>query len=359
MTKENWGAVLGALVIALLIALFGSHDTYIQQESAYAPLPADFTESETGTSTLVAGVGKSGSATSTKAKEGSKTASTGPSHELALALGSLKKSLVNILCISHKPSLKSISATGVLFDSRGLILTNAHVAQYFLLRDELPAGTITCVVRTGSPATTAYVADLAYISGRWMAANPKTLVTLLPTGTGQDDIAVLAITDSATKTPLPDSFPAVRLSTAVVELKLPVAIGSYGAQTLTSAQIASTLYPTLVFGTVLDRYTFTTTTVDLLSLGGSAVAQEGSSGGGVINESGMLIGLITNSSVEGTFFSRDLRAVTSGHIRRSFAADTGSSFDTYFASKSPTELVKAFQDQAGILAESLVRAIKL
>src|SRR3989344_1157804 len=44
-----------------------------------------------------------------------------------------RPTLVNILCGARSGTFRPISASGVIIDPRGVILTNAHVAQYFLL----------------------------------------------------------------------------------------------------------------------------------------------------------------------------------------------------------------------------------
>ncbi|MBU2329967.1 serine protease, partial [Patescibacteria group bacterium] len=281
------------------------------------------------------------------------------SKALALALGRLRTSIVNIICVSENPRLRSVSGTGTLFDSRGLILTNAHIAQLFVLKDALPKDKIECVIRTGSPARASYTASLAYISSNWLAKHPDTLILERPRGTGEDDIAVLAITGTVSGGTFPFSFSHVPLSDSEPFLDQEVSVGGYPAQTLTNAQISTSLYPTLVFASIEDRYTFTDTSFDLMSLGGSAAAQSGSSGGGVVNTDAELIGLITTSSTQGELFSRDLRAITNGHIRRSFSADTGRSFDAYFASKSPQQLVADFKAQSEILGAQLAETLDL
>ncbi len=267
-----------------------------------------------------------------------------PSPDLAVALTNLRGAIVNIICTSKQPGIRSMSGSGVMFDSRGLILTNSHIAQYFLLESTLPPGTISCTIRLGSPAQTAYTAKLAYLSSQWIGANPKTLTVSLARGTGEHDFAVLVITDSATPLPLPASFPSVKLTQTTPAVNDNVAIGSYGAQTLTSAQVRNSLYPTLVFAQIRDRYGFDGTSLDLLSLGGSRAAQEGSSGGGVVNVSGELIAVITTSTQTGPYESRDLRAVTLGHIRRSFTKDSGEDFDSYFKRSTLSNMVNVFKD---------------
>ncbi|HEV8677502.1 MAG TPA: hypothetical protein VN701_01580, partial [Candidatus Paceibacterota bacterium] len=47
-----------------------------------------------------------------------------------------RASIVNILCLATGNGQEnSISGSGVIIDARGVILTNAHVGQYFLLKD--------------------------------------------------------------------------------------------------------------------------------------------------------------------------------------------------------------------------------
>src|SRR3989344_5772331 len=203
----------------------------------------------------------------------------------------LRAALVNIICYAPAgSSLRSISGSGVIVDSKGIILTNAHIAQHFLLADRA----VSCTIRAGSPAVDSYTASLIYISPAWIQANANILTQTNPSGTGEYDFAFLAITKSAprndsgqaTTAPLPSSFPFIPLATAPPPISTPVVIASYGAQFLESSQIQSFLFPTVVFGSVKDVFTFATTTIDVLALGGSVAAQEGSSGGGVAGRNG-------------------------------------------------------------------------
>jgi len=281
-----------------------------------------------------------------------------PSQNLALSLGSLRDSLVNIICIADRDPLHSISGSGVMIDPRGIILTAAHIGQYFLL-EERDSNQVTCVIRTGNPARTAYFAKPAYVSTTWITENPDTLTAEAPKGSGENDFALIAITNTATETPLPSVFPYVPLaSMEPIAKDQPVAVGAYAAQSLTSEQIKATFYPTLVFGSVMERYTFATSTVDALSLGGSAVAQEGSSGGGATNAQGQLIGVITTSTVAGDLLSRDLHAITVNHIRRAFQAETGQTIDAYLKSESTADLVQDFAHTAEKLSKQLEKDIR-
>ena len=189
----------------------------------------------------------------------------------------LRAALVNIICYAPAGSrLRSISGSGVVVDSKGIILTNAHIAQNFLLADR----NVSCTIRAGSPAIDKYKASLIYIPSAWVSANAKILTETDPSGTGEYDFAFLAISKSTTKDELPSSFSSIPLATSPSNTGTPVVIASYGAQFLESSQIQSSLFPTIVFGSVKDIFTFGTNTIDVIALGGYAAAQEGSAGGG-------------------------------------------------------------------------------
>ena len=216
-------------------------------------------------------------------------------------------------------TLHSISGSGVIIDPKGVILTNAHVAQYFLLANK----GVSCVIRSGSPAVDEYQASLEYISPAWIQANAGVLSESMPFGTGEHDYALLAITGSTSSDPLPALFPFIPLASTSSASGTPVVIASYGAQFLNTAQIQSHLTPTIVYGSVKGVYTFGTSTVDVLALGGSAAAQEGSSGGGVVNATGALVGVITTSTITGPTYDRSLNAITTSYIQADFLNESG------------------------------------
>ena len=270
---------------------------------------------------------------------------------LDAAASTLRAALVNIICYAPAGgTLHSISGSGVFISSKGVILTNAHVAQYFLLADR----GVSCTIRAGSPAADDYNAALIYIPSLWINTNASVLTQTAPSGTGEHDFALLAVTKSATSAALPSAFPFIALAEAPPSAGTPVVIASYGAQFLETAQVQSSLFPTIVFGSVKDVFTFGTNTIDVLALGGSAAAQEGSSGGGVADASGKLVGTITTSTVEGTTATRSLDAITASYIRSDYASDTGSALDLLL-SKSTSSAIADFAPQMSGL-ESILTA---
>ncbi|HET9641633.1 MAG TPA: serine protease [Candidatus Paceibacterota bacterium] len=270
---------------------------------------------------------------------------------LSVAAEALRSALVNILCYAPVGSrLGSISGSGVFIDPKGIILTNAHVAQFMLLADR----GVSCSIRTGSPASDRYIGALIFISPAWISANASTITATNPVGTGEHDIALVAVTKTATTDALPASYPYVPLASVAPAAGTPVVIGSYGAQFLQATQILSYLSPTLVYGSVKNIYTFDTTTIDVLDLGGSAAAQEGSSGGGVVTASGSLAGTIVTSTIEGDTASRRLDAITASYVRADYATETGAALDTLL-DKPTAAAVADFAPQANSL-ESVLTA---
>lgn len=250
---------------------------------------------------------------------------------LDASASTLRAALVNIICYAPAGSgLHSISGSGVFIDPKGVILTNAHIAQYFLLADR----GVSCAIRAGSPAADSYDAALVYISPAWLSANASVLTQAAPSGTGEYDFAFLAVTKSATNA----SFPFIPLALYQPSEGTPVVIASYGAQFLATNQVQSSLFPTVVFGSVKDVFTFASSTVDVLALGGSVAAQEGSSGGGVADASGALIGTITTSTTEGATNTRSLSAITTSYIRAEYASETEQVLDLLLARSTATAI---------------------
>jgi S1-C subfamily serine protease len=193
-----------------------------------------------------------------------------------------------------------------------------------------------------------------YISPKWVYANADLLTQTNPVGTGQYDFALLAVTGSANSAALPPIFPSVSLSTESPSIGTPVTIASYGAQYLPPSQIKSGLFPTIVSDTVRDVFTYAVNSVDIFELGGSAAAQEGSSGGGVVNDKGSLVGMLTTSSLDANTSIRTLDAITASYIRAEYVDETGQSLDSLF-DQSPTVTVAGFSSRVPAL-EALINA---
>ncbi len=237
--------------------------------------------------------------------------------------------LVNILCLPHSGALRPISGSGVLIDPRGVILTNAHVAQYVLLA-ESNRFSISCTVRTGSPARVLSMPRILYMPPSWVRAHAKDILSPRPVGTGAHDYALLSI-GTALDTPLPERFPFLPIDSreAIGFSGDQVLTASYPAEFLGGLTTQSGLYPVTSIATIGQLLTIGTKTVDVVSLGGIIAAQSGSSGGPVVNQWGYIIGIITTTSEGATTAQRDLRAVTLSYIERDMQIESGQSLAVF------------------------------
>ena len=237
-----------------------------------------------------------------------------------------RAALVNLLCTTNgQANLLPTTASGVLIDARGVILTNAHVAQYFLL-SESKRTNLECVVRYGAPAKALWKAEVLYVPPIWIEEHAKSITEERPTGTGEHDYALIRIKSALDGTPLPTAFPALTPDTRenIAFLDDPVLTASYPAEFLSGGGAQFSLYPVSALTTVRDLFTFGSGKVDIISLGGIAAAQSGSSGGATVNAWSRLVGIITTTSEGKTTAERDLRAVTLSYIDRDIGIQSGS-----------------------------------
>ncbi len=220
-------------------------------------------------------------------------------------------------------TIKPISGSGILIDSRGIILTNAHVAQYVLLSQSSKID-LTCTIRTGAPAKAMWTARVLYIPRSWVEEHVGDIRKSHPLGTGEHDYAFLYITGSVDGSSLPSSFPSLKVDTreAIGFIGDDVLVASYPAEFLGSAAV-SNLYPVTSITKIAKLLTFQTSTVDTLSIGGVIGAQSGSSGGAIINAWNRVVGLITTTSEGATTDERDLRGVTLSYIDRDLLKEAG------------------------------------
>jgi S1-C subfamily serine protease len=250
--------------------------------------------------------------------------------------------LVNILCLSSGP-FSGVTGSGIVIDPRGIVLTNAHVAQYILLQDFPNENTFNCTVRTGGPARERYIAELLFLPAKWAEEHAASIRDEIQTGTGEHDWALLYITERTDGSPLQNSFPYVPFDTgeAIVQKGDSVLLSGYPAGFLGGITIRKDLWPASTVVQIADLFTFKEGTVDILSFGGTILAQSGSSGGAVVNADDNLIGIVVTSSEGETTAERDLRAVTLSHINASMFAHTDQAL-SQFLQNDPAQLAAVF-----------------
>lgn len=301
-----------------------------------------------------------GTAPAAQASAATSTASATPPEPIQTVTDRVRDAVVNIICTTKSSGpFGSISASGVFIDSRGIILTNAHVGQYFLLKDYPSQDFVSCVIRTGSPAYPRYTARLLYLPPVWIAKNASKITSSDPTGNGEHDYALLQITGTVSPTiPLPAAFPALPISVDPPVGSQKTVLAAYPAGFLGGITISENLYETSAIATVGDLFTFDANTLDLFSVGGTVLSQHGSSGGAVTDLNGVLLGLIVTATDATSTAARDLRAISTPYIIRDFVQETGgTSLKTYLSGDIDAEASAFNTATAPTLTAELVQAL--
>lgn len=230
---------------------------------------------------------------------------------------------VNLYCrITAGKTIMTMSGSGVFIDTRGVILTNAHVAQFFLLPEDSGRATADCAVRTGTPAVTTYKAAVLYISPQWLFDNVEKMSEDVQRGTGENDFALLYITEAKTGAAT-EPFPAVSFTTTdALSVHDEVTVAGYPSENVPLSDVRKGLAQVAATSTITNIRDFMWNAQDVLTIAASALGAQGVSGGPVVDTDSTLIGIATAKS------DRVLRAISLPYIDRSIYRDTGISLRT-------------------------------
>jgi hypothetical protein len=235
------------------------------------------------------------------------------------------EALVNIFCTYKTDTyVKTTTGTGFFIDTDGIILTNAHVAQFLLL--EGLEGETDCIVRTGNPAKPMYEVDLLYIPPAWVREHAKMINDSSPKGTGERDYALLYAVSGLGGKPMPADFKALPFDTNLLTLGIydtEVFATGYPAGALLEKGFDAPLVPRQATTTIGELMTFGSNLVDIFTIRGSTIGEHGSSGGPVVNADGNAIGIISTRGDDAEFGEGSLRAISIAYINRTIQEETG------------------------------------
>lgn len=244
-------------------------------------------------------------------------------EDVPLMTPDLGSATVKIRCLQTTDKYKRLaSGTGFLINREGVIMTNAHVAQFLLLKDAPALGKTECIATVGTNDETAYSLGLLYISPSWLLKHASLIDSVTPKGTGENDFALVYIKTQSTGDSVTKSFPFLPPSTNRLSKdntgKTVTIIGYPSQSDLSAPQIMATT-------TITDIYTFGSGYADIVSLASSTLGHKGASGGPVIDEFGRAIGIITTKDAGTTV----LNAITMAHVDRGLLSEINFDLASY------------------------------
>jgi hypothetical protein len=266
----------------------------------------------------------------------------------------LSNIVVGILCVRHNGNrIHVTNGSGVLVSSKGVVLTNSHVAQMFLLKDR----GYDCSIRRENIPTYGFKAVPLYISEQWVEDNYMSIGSPSPVGTGENDYALLLITENTNPSlTLPRSFPAASINTKseAAEIGDSITVAGYPGIQTSDFNLATQASLKTEKTTIKNVFTLARVSVDVFATRDTVVAKRGSSGGGVF-ENGELIGTIVTTSQGSTPATLVINALTLDYINRDIKDATGLSLTEYLSGDVVTRAQTFQSSVAPRLTELLLR----
>lgn len=271
------------------------------------------------------------------------------------------EAIVNIFCtFTTDDYIRSTTGTGFFIHSDGVVLTNAHVAQFLLLETANPAGEAECVARTGSPAVPTYKLSLLYIPPAWIQTHAGLIDQMKPSGTGERDYALLYVSSGFNNSPMPRVFPSLAPDLSPLALENrgdSVTVAGYPAKDFAESGPSALLIPVVAETTISELYTFSFDKADVVAVKGSAIGEQGSSGGPILNQNGEVIGLISTRGNDEHDGVGSLRGISLEYINRTITEETGFSLERNVTGDLPYRAQIFSETLAPFLTAILIREI--
>lgn len=227
----------------------------------------------------------------------------------------LRDATVNILCnMQIGTSIAHYTGSGVIIDPSGVIITNAHVAMHIMLEQ---AGHEKCFVRTGSPAANAYKAKIVYLPSAWVYANSGSLSFQNIVGNGENDYAILRITERVSSSAYDIPLPFISPDSRAVSTGDLVRLIGYPLLSQSVSFLDSSLYSLEESGNITSATGYDGRSSDVITTSPTTLATHGSSGGPMISSGGKLIGIMDATIIDSYSGRPAIQGITMSYIDRS------------------------------------------
>lgn len=274
-----------------------------------------------------------------------------PKNENATAEQKVKSAVGNIFCsIIEAGRVRKITGSAVAISDNGVMLTNAHVAEYIMLENTKALPNITCFVRTGSPASRAYKASVIYLPSEWVAQNKDNMKYSALSGTGENDYALIVLNEKVTGSTAPNlSF--IEGSTQEVNVGTDLLLAGYPA--FGGNIIDNALYPVVDKSQVKDVWRLNRTDSDLLGTTPTILAVHGSSGGAAASTAGKLLGIMVATTADTYSGKPNMRLISFNYITKDIESKTRKTLSS-FIKNADSESASFISGEGARLSQTLV-----
>jgi hypothetical protein len=259
----------------------------------------------------------------------------GSTNSIAITAQGSEESVVNIRCENKiNNSVKVITGSGVLISSSGLILTAAHVAAPVYAQQK--GGNYNCYARIKNPASGNYPVAVVFINPSWVNKHYSEF-DKPHSESGESDIAILQIDNSKLKLSNTDISNLNNTAKASLSLNVPnlndsISIKAYPSDVYGKLGIYTSLARKSEGNSIGGLLNFSGTIdspFDLIETKPSSIGQSGASGGGLFNNQGQLIGIISNMVSSDILLKNKIRALSIKYIDNEIKKNLGTSIFYY------------------------------